>query len=147
MIADDDRDVDGEIAGLVAREQVVEAVVFFGDEERHATALAGETELPLHLVPAAERAEARVHFGAVEEEAIHRPLESHEEGVLTRVDVLLEVDDVAVMGCDESGDIVNESGLVGQWMSSVAVSEEGMDRECAMCGRERLVQTHCRQRG
>mgnify|MGYP006915177490 CR=1 FL=1 len=108
-----------ELAGLVTGEEVVDAVVLLGDEEGEALLLAGEGKLELHLVAACHGLEACLDFLFFERELLQAPLEAHEEGILLLVDVLLEVDDVPLMGGDEAGDIMDEARTVR------AVDEEG----------------------
>jgi hypothetical protein len=112
VIGDDDRDVHGQVAGFVAGEQVVEAVVFLRDEQGDALALAGEAEAHLHLMAARHGLQAGLDLLFFEREVFQAPLQAHEEGVLLRVDVLLEVDDVALMREDEAGDVMHEPGAV-----------------------------------
>ncbi len=57
VVAHDERDVHGQFAGLVAREQVVEAVGIPGDENSDARDDIGEMELPIHGEPVRERLE------------------------------------------------------------------------------------------
>ena len=39
VIADDERDLHGQLAGFVAREQIIQTVAFFGDEQRDLAAI------------------------------------------------------------------------------------------------------------
>ena len=63
--------------------------------------------------------EAGVDLFLLQREVLQGPLDAHEEEILERVDVLLEVEDIAPVGEDEAGDVMHESGLVR------AVDEEG----------------------
>jgi hypothetical protein len=82
------------------------------DEKRDALALTGKVELPTHLVALSEDGEARVDLLLFEGELVQGPFDAHEEKVLQRVDVLLQINDIAAMGEDEAGDIVHQARLV-----------------------------------
>ncbi len=112
MVAHDQGDVAGELAGAVAQEQIVEAVVVARDEDRHALALAGQEQAPLHLEAAGHLRdgplEARAvgpHLGEVEADAL-------EELAGQGVRMLVGVEDVEAMpveqlgqGCDDAAPV------------------------------------------
>ena len=114
MVADDERDVDVELTGLVAREQGVEAVRGLRDEERQPRAVLREVELLLEGVEGPDE----VRHGGGEgvpwdEEVAQIPGHAHEEdGVLAGVHVLVEGDDVAAVAVDEVGDLGDQAGPV-----------------------------------
>ena len=98
VIGDNERDVHGQVARLMPGEQIVQAVVFLGDEEGDAFALAGEVQTHLHFMPARHGLEPVKDLRLLQGEVFQVPLQPHEESILIRIDVLLQVDDVPFVG-------------------------------------------------
>ena len=105
VIADDQGDDHLQFARLPAGEQVVEAVRLAGDEDGQARHLAGEVQLPLHVVLLGdEGVEVFADLVVRDDEPVQLPLDAHEKDLLVLVHVLGEGGDVAVVLVDEFAD-------------------------------------------
>ena len=114
VVADDAGNVDGPLAGLVAGEQVVEAVTHAADEDGHAGAYVVEVEAEGHVVAwGVECGDVLADLVARDEECVELPFYSHEEDAVLAVDVLVEVDDVALVVRNELGDVGYDALPVG----------------------------------
>lgn len=113
VIANDQRDIAGQLASFVPGEQIVEAVPLFRDEQSYPTTLLRDMQRPLHLSLVGDRREGtpdvfRVH----QRKTIQRPLHAHEEHVRLAVHMLVQVQDVPAVIQDVAGDGIDEAGLI-----------------------------------
>ena len=112
-VGDDQRHLGLPFAAFNPAHDVEEAVRIAGDEESDAGRGAGEAQLPIHLHVFGEVAEGIVDGLARQQEILQAPFEAHEEPALGRIDVLLEVENVAAVRQDEAGDGVDDASAVG----------------------------------
>ena len=102
MVADDEREIAAELAGLVAVEQVGEAVEVVRDEDGDVLRRGGEGETPVHAGTA--RPAARRRRGSAlrrKSDVVGGELDAHEEEAKLDVLVLVGVEDVGVVLLDE----------------------------------------------
>ena len=112
VIGDDEGDIGFEFTGLVAAEEVVETVGVLADEEGEAVTLIAEVETPRHAAGFCEGADEDGEVGARDDEVFEVPFGAHEKDAGLGVDVLVELDDIAAVFCDEGGDGADEAWLV-----------------------------------
>ncbi len=114
VVADDERYVHVPLPHRVARQHVVEAVAHLGHEDGHARLHVGEIDAVRHAVLLrVERVEVVVNLLARDVEAVKLPLQTHEEDAVGAVDVLVEVEDVALVDGDETGHLGQDARAVG----------------------------------
>ena len=114
VVGDDAGNLDVELTGLPARQQVVEAMGHLADEDGHAGTLAGELKHELHLVAlGVERGDVLGDLLLGDEETLEVPLHTHEEAVVDLVHALVQVENVAVVVGDKLGDLHDDAHLVG----------------------------------
>ena len=113
VVADDQGNGDIPFTRLVTRQQVIEAMAHFRNENRHARCLVGNMQFPPHVQSLGNRAELHGDLGKRQREAVEVELDAHEEDVGFGVDVLVEVQDVAVIPVEELGDGRHQPGTVG----------------------------------
>ena len=116
VVRHDDSQVHREFAVAPSRQQVVEAVWLPGRHDRGGRRYVGEAQIDVHLEPLGDRCERVDDLGAIETEALELELDALEEDgtvARSRIDVLLGVDDVAVVLSDELGGGGHHSSLVG----------------------------------
>ena len=92
----------------MAVEQVHQAVVVFGNEERDADRVVGAFEPPAHLEAIRERLEAARELGEIEVEPGQIPLHAHEEEPALGVLMLVGVEDVRLVPVEELADCGND---------------------------------------
>ena len=98
VVRHDARDVARELSGLPAGQQVVEAMAHLRDEDGHAGPLVAVIEAELHLVALGiERGNVVVDLLPGNEETVQFPLYAHEEHAVLTVNILIEIDDVALV--------------------------------------------------
>jgi len=102
VVADDARNLDVPLAGVVTREKVVDAVAHLADEDRHPRLLVREVYAEIHPVAGTEhRVDVFSDLFTGNQEPVEFPLYPHEEDLLDSVDVLVEVDDISAVVRDE----------------------------------------------
>jgi hypothetical protein len=74
--------------------------------------LAAEVQAQLHLMPPCQGLEPCQDFILFQSEMRHAPLHPHEKKVQIFINVLLQIQDVPLVGRDEAGDIMHQAGLV-----------------------------------
>ena len=96
-------DVALQFTSLVASQQVVEAMAHLAHEECHSRTLVAEVQLKLHLITlTVESLYVFLQFLVGNGEIIQLPLHSHEETVVHRVHILVEINDVTIIIGDET---------------------------------------------
>ena len=101
VVAEHGREVDVDLPRAPAQQQVEEAMVLPGDQDRHAQPLGGEEELVGDAELSRQARQSAGEGGPVEGEALQLPLDPHEELVLGGA-VLVEPDDVPAVVEDEA---------------------------------------------
>jgi len=89
VVADDQCHVAAELACLVTKQQVGEAVQILGDEEGDVLLRVGELDAPVHLEVAGDGPEGRAKCGFREARGVCGELDAHEEEA--KLDVLVLV--------------------------------------------------------
>ncbi len=84
----------------------------FADEQRHTRHIIGEVQRPGHLEAAGDQIEGGGKLMPQDDKVQHIPFDAHEEHPGFRIDVLVEVQDVAPVGEDEIGHGGDQSALV-----------------------------------
>ena len=117
VVGHDQRDVDGQLVGGLAEEEVVEAVPDLRDHQHDARSRGVGVELVGHGQGLGDVVEfltqlVDVHGRAGFQTTIRAEVYAHEEGRGGRVTVLLGVDDVEVMLREEAGHGVHDAGPV-----------------------------------
>jgi hypothetical protein len=113
VIADDERHLAIELASVPAVEQIGQAVVELGDEDRHARLDAGELQLPAHVVLGGHRREGLREAVQPQIEARQVPLHPHQEQPRLAVLVLVGMQDVGVVPVEKIGDGGDQTLAVG----------------------------------
>ena len=119
VVAHDERDVAGQLALLVADEQVVEAVVGLAHEDREPLAIGVLPQAPSHAEPVGELGHARVQLLVGAREAVHVEADALKELARIAVEVLVGLEDVGAELGEPLGQGGDEAGAVG------AADEEG----------------------
>src|SRR5215469_4190851 len=113
MIADDKGDFAGELACVLAVEQVGKAVVVARNEDRDFRAIAGRRYTPLHFEVLGDRLEMHRELRNGYGKAGELPFNSDEEEIQVCVEMFVPIDDVAVAVGDEIGDRSRDALAVG----------------------------------
>ena len=113
VVADDERNLAIQFAGMVAVQQVGQTVVEFRDEDRQARFDRGQRQAPGHLVFLGDRREGLIETVDAEFEAIQLPLHPHQEQAGHLVLMLIGVKDVGVVGIKKVGDGGDQALLIG----------------------------------
>ncbi len=103
VVGDDERYFGVHLAGVPAPQEVYEAVVVAGDQDRHPLWSVGVGDSPVHAVPARQRGEGAGELLARQAEALTLNLQPHKEHARV-ADVLIGGEDVAVVHGDKRGD-------------------------------------------
>ena len=133
VIADDEREIAGKFSGLMAVEQVGQAVKVMRDEDGNVLRRSGEGEAPIHLELLGQRREGRVEVGFIAVDVVGGELDTHEEEAKFDVLVLIGIEDVGVALLNEkvgdSGDetftvwaVDEENGGLGHSAESIKAS-------------------------
>ncbi len=94
--------VDVPFAGLVACQNIIQAVAHLAYEDGHARLYVVEVQAALHVVSAGiQCVDVFLDFVLRYEETVQFPFHAHEEYTFHPVDVLVEIDDVATVVCYE----------------------------------------------
>jgi len=101
VVADDGGDFDGQFAGLMAPDQVVQAMRQRTHQDRCAHRPAVEADAPAHRVTLGQRGPGRGEVVGVEVAAAEVELHAHEEFAMLAVGVLIRVQQVAAVLGDE----------------------------------------------
>ena len=101
VVADDERKVAAELAGLVAQQQVGQAVQVLRDEERDVLLGVGELDAPVHLELARDGVEGGAKCGFAEAGGVGGELDAHEEEAKLDILMLVGVQDVDVVAGNE----------------------------------------------
>lgn len=119
VVADDKREVAGKLSGLVAVEQVGQAVEVMGDEDGDVLGRSGEGEAPVHPELLGQWREGCEECRFVTLKIVGGELDTHEEESKLYILVLIGVEDVGVVLLNQKvGDRGDEAFAVG------AVDEE-----------------------
>ena len=99
---------------LPSCEQVVEAVAHFADEDSHTRFAIGEIEIANHLITLCiERIDIFKNLVARNEKLFQIPFNAHEEHAILSVNILIEIENVAMVVCDKLCYLRNDARLVG----------------------------------
>ena len=111
MVGDHRGDVHRQLAAVGAEQQIVETMPLPADQHQQACTTAGVMQLPVHVEPAGQLAEALAH---PRQRGRGRQLEVHaqEEAPALLVAVLLGVEDVAALVEQQAGDAVDDAGAI-----------------------------------
>ena len=114
VVADDKRDLDVPLAGLTARQQVVQTVRQLRDKNRHARDVVGEVETPGHVEPVRhERLKEFADLLGRDSEAVQIPFDTHKERMRGGVYMFVQMDNVAAVLENEVSRRDDNSLLVG----------------------------------
>lgn len=109
VVGDDDGNVDAELAGLGAEEQVVEAVTDLGDHDQHAHLTGDRPDVVVHLQLGGQVLKGRLQgLSGGDRAEVH----AHEELVGDGVGELLQVHDVDALAGEDARHRVHDTGLV-----------------------------------
>jgi hypothetical protein len=103
VVGDDQRYLGVELPCVPAPEEVCQAVVVAGDEDRHALRGVGVADAPVHAVAAREGAESAGKLVAGQAEALALDLQAHKERASVS-HVLVGGEDVAIVHGDKRGE-------------------------------------------
>ena len=107
VVADNERNLAVEFAGLVAVEQVGIAMQVLRDEDRQACDGGGEFQAPVHTQLGGDGLEVRSE--GVHAEAVERPFDAHEEEAGFVVLMLIGMDDVGAVLVKHAGNGCHEA--------------------------------------
>eukprot|EP01136_Pigoraptor_vietnamica_P025315 Opistho-1_new@79202 len=109
VVADDGRDLNGQMAGLHTEQQVVEAMAQLGDQQQHAGLGLAVHQLPVHLQARGQGAEGAAHGSH-----LGRGFEgdAHEEALMVGIAMLGRGQDIAPLLQQETGHRMDDAGLV-----------------------------------
>jgi hypothetical protein len=110
VIADNERNFAGELAGFVAIKQVGVAMEMLGNEDRHAGHGGGELDAPVHFQADSEVGE--LFPKGIDRKVIERPFDAHKEEAGLVVLVLVGVNDVGAVLVQDAGDRGDEAFAV-----------------------------------
>src|SRR5216684_2221965 len=118
VIGNDQRNVAGEFAALVAIQEIDQAVIVLGDKNNHARAMRGLGQSPVHLELFGYRREVLGEVGEVfirqiDVEVFGIELNAHQEEARFLISMFVGVEDVAVMAVDEVSDRGDFALLIG----------------------------------
>ncbi len=114
VVADDEREIAVQLSGLVAVEQVGEAVEIVGDKDGDVLGRGGEGESPVHSELLGQGREGGVEVRFIAIGVVGGELDAHEEEAKLDVLVLVGVEDVGVVLLNqEVGDGGDETFAVG----------------------------------
>ncbi len=113
VVGDDAGNVDIQLLRLPACQQVVEAVLLFGDEDDEALPHRGVGDAPVHLELGGDGLEAAAEFGEVEGQRVGLDLDAHEVALRIFVGVVAGLEDPALVVGDEGGDVGDDADTVG----------------------------------
>jgi hypothetical protein len=113
VVAHDQRDLAAELPGLVAQEQVVEAVVGARDEDRHAFHVIRPGEAPGHREARGDLGERALERQAVGEQLGDVEVDALEEEARLRVGVLVGLEDVGAVPVKDLGQRGDDPAAVG----------------------------------
>lgn len=109
VVGDDDGDLDAELAGLGAEEQVVEAVADLGDHDQHAHLAGDGPDVVVHLQVGGQGLKGPLQgLGGGDGAKVH----AHEELVGDGVGKLLQVHDVDALAGEDARHRVHDARLV-----------------------------------
>ena len=111
VIADDGGNGEAQFPGLVAVQQVRQAVQMLRDEEGHARRMRHQVETPAHVEPGRQRLEFPAK--ALQVEALELPFHPHEEEFGFGILVLIGVRDVGAVAVQQVGDTGHQTFPVG----------------------------------
>ena len=113
MIGYDTRNLHIELSRLPACQQVVQTMTHLRYEDCHARLLVVEVQTESHLVALCiERFEVFLDLLTRYEELVEFPFNAHEEHSILTVNILVEIDDVAVVIRDELGYFCDDARLI-----------------------------------
>ena len=114
VIADDKRDFDIPLAGGVSCQEVVDAMRHLGNKDSHALHMFGETDAECHIVAlAVEGAEIIADFLFRDYKFRQIPLHPHVKHSVVPIHILVEIEDIAAIFVDKTGDYGDDATLVG----------------------------------
>ena len=97
MVGDDGRDLDRQLAGARAEQQIVQAMADLRDQDHHARLDRGIEHAPLHREALADGREALAQRLQVQRLALRHEMHPHEEAARELVAELVGVEDVAAL--------------------------------------------------
>ena len=112
-IADDEGNLHGEFAALVAREEIVEAVIILRHEKRGPRHDVGEVQRPTHREALHDRSEGGGDTFAGDRETFQLPFHPHEEGTFLEIDMLIDVNDVTLIFVEKGREGGDDASPVG----------------------------------
>ncbi len=112
VVADDEGQVGAEFAGLVAMEEVGEAVRVLRDEEGDVLELVGELDAPVHAELLGDGLEGGAEGGLVEVGGVGRELHAHEEEAELVVLMLVGVENVGAALVEQRRDAGHQALLI-----------------------------------
>ena len=118
MIGDDERNLGIQFTGLMSAEEVVKTMGVLADKKREAVPGVREVQAPRHAAGLGERADEDGQIFTTDNKIGQVPLGAHEKNAFLTIYMLIKVDDISPVFCDEGSDGAHETGLVG------AVDEE-----------------------
>ena len=110
VVREHERDLDGQLPGVLAEQQVVDAVPRGRGEHERAQRAPDLVEMPRHVPALDDRRERRLELGATSGR-LH--LQPHEEAAGVEARELLALGDVAPRRDDRAADRVHDAGAVG----------------------------------
>ena len=114
VIAHDAGDVNVKFSSLPTCKQVVETVAHLADEDSHAWALVIKVKVERHTVTLGiEGVYIFLNFLSGNKKSLQFPFYTHEKHAVLMVNILVKIDDVALVVGDEFGYFRNNALLVG----------------------------------
>ena len=112
VIGDYLHDIRRPFAAFVVREDVVEAMRLFGNHDGHAAALVGTVERPGDVEGIRHGGKTGREFFQREGESFQFPFHAREENGVLGIHVLVQRQNIAVLGGDEAGESGDNAALV-----------------------------------
>src|SRR6267143_2104894 len=112
VIADHQRNASRQFSRYVPEQQIVQAVAVFRDKNGDALDGIGKVNSPLHLQPFGERCKSRGDFRARDLKSVYFPFHAHQEQSGPGINMIVGVNDVAVVLEEKFRDLRHQTLLV-----------------------------------
>jgi hypothetical protein len=113
VIADDERNVGGELAGPLPQQQVVQTVVVLRDENSGSVAMRAVAQPPFHRKALCHLADSRLEAPPIRVKLRHVELDALKELAGHRVGVLVRIEDVGAVSIQDLRKRGDEASAVG----------------------------------
>ena len=100
--------------GAITREEIVETVAHFADKNGHTWRFVAKVEVKCHLIAMGiKRLDNVVKLFTRNEKLVELPFDAHEKHVVDVIDVLVKIDDVALVVRNKACNLGNDARRIG----------------------------------